>query len=354
MAPKGARVKSTGLKNVMPTEDEIKEATAIINPAKDPKIKERQCMASMTHWLKTEGIQHNVDASESRGPARKAFLMKFMVMQGRNKKAHIEQSTNRITGTENRKILKSGYYSYEGLAREVGKAKLDMWIDNDLIYSEVDKRSKKEEREFRDYWYEAEEHTTTDVDHTRTNLGTTSTPESVEAAMQQLNSISASSTDDNGGGTDTIKTEAVDEKTPFEKQLAELRNDPASFLQKWNNIVVTVKTWRGKASGVEFQESYMAALDKYLPTLEKSTNMLSAMASGHAFSAEKVPDLLRVPIPSTHFDLPCCAVPCRVVPCSVVQCRAVPCFADRSDQSNGKCSFDWFETVLDDLGFFVI
>ena len=105
MGPKRGGGKELALAAIKPSGDELQAAKKIIEGAGDPGKKEKASMASMCQFIKNNP-DLNQDALMSRGEQRKQFMLNYLVMQSRAKKARLEACTVRTIDSTNQEVAK--------------------------------------------------------------------------------------------------------------------------------------------------------------------------------------------------------------------------------------------------------
>ena len=273
----GRLARGASLSSVEPTKEELLEAEEIVKRAKsgskaDADKGQRRLMASMSHWLKANSDQ-NIDAIESRGEARRQFLLKHLVLMAREKSA-LRSTVSRTIGTEKLSHAFQGWISYEQLKTKVGEYKADKWIEQKVIESKPDPKTGAEEKEMREYFYDEDYQTQVTGDGVRYEMS----GDGFEGQLAQDMMGSMDGGDGGGKGSGShddpeIKKEPL---TAAEK----LETNPRPTLTKFQNLSTDLKVMANTASGQRYADEFLNDCKKLAPKIAKCVKALEAMTTG--------------------------------------------------------------------------
>ena len=146
------------LSSVHPTPQELQAAQELFEHAKDPTKKMASTMASFKSWCQRAGAKDNQEALQSSGEARKRFMMDYLVMNARHKKARVEAVSQRSVVHHKKNLSRGGWKSHAYVEGKVGQNKLEAWIacTPPAIKSRPDPRTGSSDKEMCDYWYDSD------------------------------------------------------------------------------------------------------------------------------------------------------------------------------------------------------
>jgi len=284
------RIGRAALRDVKPSEAELTDARRIIAESTDPAKKEKACMASMTHWLKSKAAGENDEALQSRGEKRREYLENFMVLQSREKRAKTSQVTQRSSGSDKKKENMKGWFSYEFLCSRVGKKRVDAHIEAKLVSCRADEKLGElgSQKEMMDYFWDFETETTSTYEHN------TSTIEVSNDADAKKGLAMLESMGDEVPAATPVKREPQNEADLKNNKIEELKADPAPTLHKYQAMSTDVKVMKSLAQKERYQDAFVGSVDKFIPKLLKAIKMVEMITMGGSWSSAKTGELIEL------------------------------------------------------------
>ncbi|CAK0805482.1 unnamed protein product [Prorocentrum cordatum] len=146
-----------GWLGMAPTAAEVQHAKEILDRSQDPKKKERAVLASFRYYLIEKGggttnpglLQ---DVMASKGEERKQYLLDFLVMQARDKKAKVGQTSTYKTGTDKRSHTITGWVSWKKFCDVLGEKKAELFLEKNVVTTRPCTQTGSTEKEIQEYY----------------------------------------------------------------------------------------------------------------------------------------------------------------------------------------------------------
>jgi len=268
---------SAKLCEVQPTAEELRQAEAVLRDSSDKGKKERSAMASMTQYVRANG---DAEALGSRGEQRKAFMLSYLVLQARNKRAKLESSTKRAISNTTADQSTRGWVSYHYMVTKFGAERVEHLLTASKLKTRPCPLTGATSKELCDYEYCQEWEIATSSDNVAeefsdSRVGDAKSYERIESMFNKVEK------DDEGASL--IKQEGeMSAEQILQEKISALQADGKGNLAKYQGIHTELKSIKKSALGKPYVEEFLRDLDKLVVKVAKSLKMLDAIATGVA------------------------------------------------------------------------
>ncbi|CAK0797197.1 unnamed protein product [Prorocentrum cordatum] len=263
------------LSDVKPSAQEVEAARKMIEDQKGLRSK----MGCMVAWLKKNPSEDDDGASSSRGDDRKRFLVNFLALQMRDKKAKKERTVERQMTSEKQDNSLFFWWSLETMDKELGIEKSKAWRQSGKLLTRPDPLTGSNEDPLKEYRVPREMTRYAKGDKTDVRVGST-----VEAANCDLDDLAAladgepaSSAKPEGG---QVKIEPKSKAELTKEKVEEIKNNPQPILRKFQDFVTTTKCLINKAGDTKYAENLHDAMKKHLSSLNKVVKIIDQIVGG--------------------------------------------------------------------------
>eukprot|EP00428_Durinskia_dybowskii_P007738 CAMPEP_0170304954 /NCGR_PEP_ID=MMETSP0116_2-20130129/52833_1 /TAXON_ID=400756 /ORGANISM="Durinskia baltica, Strain CSIRO CS-38" /LENGTH=305 /DNA_ID=CAMNT_0010556969 /DNA_START=6 /DNA_END=924 /DNA_ORIENTATION=- len=268
------KLKAASLAHVTPTKEELELAQSV--KAKKSK------MASMVHWLKSnpdEAIE------KSRGEARQAYLMKFLVHQMRQKATTKTTTSKTTTSTTNQTSRDVFWWSAEKMNQELGTKKGESWRQSGKLRTRPDPVTNSSDPDFLEH--------AVPVEWTRLVTGEENTLSVTAEGEATEEDVGMADFAPEGTAPETaVKSEPLTPEEEMQKQIEKITKDAPNELRRFQEFLLESKLLNTQIENMKYAETLAGDNTKHMAKLARAIKVIEMLVTGKAANKQELPKLV--------------------------------------------------------------